>query len=408
MRLTGRHERHLTYCTNVHPGETWAALRDDVLPRVVEVKERLIAAGRAVGSFGVGLRMSAQAATELANPEALADLTRRLAQHGLYVFTINGFPYGNFHGQAVKSAVYDPDWRTEQRLEYSNRLAELLAALLPAEVSQGSISTVPLGFRPSFAGAADFVRASGRIVRHLAHLHRLEARTGKRITLALEPEPCCALETIDDCVRFFDQFMRSAAVLAELAAQLPGDADPHAVLQRHLGICLDACHAAVEFEDVSALLAALRVHRIPIYKVQLSAGLRVADVDAAARSALEPFAEDVYLHQVVERRGGELVRYLDLRDALEARAPEAPREWRVHFHVPLFATRFRHFESTQPFLRELCAALAASDACQHFEVETYTWSVLPLEARGADMIADIASELSWVLRDSGLNAEETR
>ena len=61
---------------------------------------------------------------------------------------------------------------------------------------------------------------------------------------------------------------------------------------------------------------------IRVGKVQVSAGLRVRmdPGDRALVDALRPFAEGVYLHQVVERRDGRLVRYLDLPEALEAAA----------------------------------------------------------------------------------------
>jgi sugar phosphate isomerase/epimerase len=354
---------HLTYCTNIHPGESWAEVRGNLERHVVAVKAR-VAPGQ---PFGVGLRLSARAAGELARE--VGELRRWLADAGLYVFTINGFPYGTFHGTAVKEAVYRPDWREPARVAYTNQLADLLAALLPDGIT-GSISTVPGGFRAR--GAADAEIASN-LALCTDYLAALEVRTGKHITLALEPEPACAIETLAEAAAFF------------------ADHDPD---RRYLGVCLDACHAAVEFEQLDDALDALAAARVPIAKVQLSAGLQVAPVDEPARAALARYAEDVYLHQVVARRGAELVRYVDLPDALADRAPAD--EWRVHFHVPIFRAKLGAFASTQAFLAELLARHARASLAPHLEVETYTWDVLPAELRDQPIADAIARELTWV------------
>lgn len=388
MRLSG--DRHLTYCSNVHPGESWQAIRDQVLPAVAAVKARVAA----TESMGVGLRLSAAAAHVLREPTAHAELVEQLRARDLYVFTLNGFPYGEFHQGKVKQAVYQPDWRDFRRLAYSNTLADVLASVLPSDVAYGSISTVPLGFRPDFASDDDYHRACQQLLLHVAHLVRLERGTGKRIVLALEPEPFCALETTDDCEHLFNRFLRSVPAMSELARLCDvSRADAELLFQRHMGLCLDTCHAAVEYEEPAQLLEQLRRCEIPIYKVQLSAGLQVTRLDHAARSTLQDFAEDVYLHQVVERTPSGLTRYLDLGEAL-ATSGDEQREWRVHFHVPIFQHDYGQLSSTQPFLEELLRILP-TDACAHLEVETYTWSVLPRALRSDDMTLDIASELHW-------------
>jgi sugar phosphate isomerase/epimerase len=218
---------HLTYCTNIHAGESWAEVRANLERHVVAVKA-LVAPHE---PFGVGLRLSARAARELA-PQ-LTELRRFLDSHDLYVFTINGFPYGAFHGTPVKADVYRPDWLEEERVTYTNLLADTLAALLPDGVT-GTISTVPGCFRSRGPAGEVIARNLMRCGDHLAMTHE---RTGKHIMLALEPEPCCALETIDETIRFFTAFVPD---------------------RRHLSLCLDACHAAVEFEDLSAVLGAVR------------------------------------------------------------------------------------------------------------------------------------------------------
>ncbi|HEX7126013.1 MAG TPA: metabolite traffic protein EboE, partial [Thermodesulfobacteriota bacterium] len=335
MRLDAPGRPHLTYCTNIHAGESWDEVRANLERHVVAVKGR-VAPDR---PFGVGLRLSARAAETLAAPGAVDRLRTWLDAHGLYVFTINGFPYGAFHGTRVKEGVYLPDWADDARVAYTDRLALLLAGLLPDGV-EGTVSTVPGGFRrPS----ADLGRMADGMLRHAAGLHRLRERTGRTIALALEPEPCCVMETVADTVAFFEGRLFSKAARARFEA-LTGLAGGEAetALRRHLTVCFDACHMAVEFEPPAEALGALAAAAIRIGKVQVSAGLEASlgGDDRAAIEALRPFADGVYLHQVVERRGDRLVRYLDLPEALAAaEGDREPREWRIHFHVPLVRER---------------------------------------------------------------------
>lgn len=399
MKLSAPGEPYLTYCTNIHPGETWPEVRANLERYVVAVKARIAPDRR----FGVGLRLSAEAAEALAKPGELGAFRRFLDANGLYVFTINGFPFGVFHGTRVKEQVYLPDWLDERRLAYTDRLAELLAHLLPAEPElEGSISTVPGAYKARVAREADAARMAELLLRHAATLHRLRERTGKVISLALEPEPCCYLETIGETVRFFEQHLFSAAAVTAIARLTGlGRAESETALHRHLGVCFDTCHMAVEFEDPLEGLRTLRAAGIRIGKIQISAGLRVLldPSDRRLLDALRPFAEGVYLHQVVERRGGALTRFVDLPDALEAvgKGGNGPREWRIHFHVPLFRRELGRFANTQDDLREVLGLLRREEFSQHLEVETYTWEVLPEEYRREDIVTAVGRELAWVL-----------
>src|SRR5687767_254794 len=240
MKLDGRGEPgHLTYCTNIHPGETWPDVAASLGRHLPEVKRR-VAPDRA---FGVGLRLAASAAETLREPAALEELKTLLASNGCYVFTINGFPYGPFHGRPVKEQVYQPDWRHEARVVYSAQLADLLALLMPDDPGlTGSVSTVPGTFKPLAAAPGAVEEIARNLVRHAAHLVAIRERTGRTIALALEPEPCCFLETIDETVRFFEEHLFGAAAvreLGELTGLAPGAAE--AALRRHLGVCYDVC-----------------------------------------------------------------------------------------------------------------------------------------------------------------------
>ena len=391
MRLTSAPELgHLTYCTNIHAGETWPEVLAGLKRHLPPIK----AATAPDQPLGVGLRLSAVAAEALGGTQAFAELSQLLRDGGFYVFTINGFPYGAFHGQPVKEGAYRPDWSTEQRLRYTNRLADLLAALLPDGLV-GSVSTVPGTFKPWADGRVEAI--ADNLIRHVAHLVALEARTGRTITLALEPEPHCLLETIEEAVRFFETHCFAAPAVDRLAG-LTGLARAAAAeaLRRHLGVCYDVCHAAVEFEDPRDSIARLRAAGIAIAKLQLSCALKVARADAAARERLKAFDEPVYLHQVVARQNGRLSRFPDLPQAIEAAADRDAAEWRIHFHVPIFLDRFGLIETTQDQISQCLQAIKPEDGVGHFEVETYAWDVLPEELRTDDLAQGIAREIVWL------------
>lgn len=392
MRLRGPGcTTHLTYCTNIHAADHWP----DVL---AGLHKHLPAIKRDISPdqpLGVGLRVSASAAASLGEAPALAELQALLRDGPYYVFTINGFPYGAFHGEAVKEGAYRPDWSEPSRLSYSNSLADILVQLLPDGMN-GSISTVPGTFKP-WARDDKVETITDNFLRHAAHLARIRETTGKTITLALEPEPCCMLETIAETIQFFKGrlFSRAAeARLAELAGLAPGAAE--AALHRHLGLCYDVCHAAVEFEDARTSIQALHAIGISISKLQLSSAMRIAEVVPETAQRLQAFVEPVYLHQVVEQGPDGLRRYTDLPDALANIEVAAGREWRIHFHVPIFLDEMDEVGTTQGFLRDILAIQRDTPVTQQLEVETYTWDVLPETYRNTGVSAAIARELAWV------------
>jgi sugar phosphate isomerase/epimerase len=394
--ILGGGRGHLTYCSNIHPGETWAEVRQNLYQHLPPIRSRLAPDT----PFGIGLRLSAQAAQALARPDALAEFKDFLARERFYVFTLNGFPYGTFHGKRVKEDVYLPDWGDIRRLQYTDLLADLLADLLPEERGlAGSVSTVPGAFKPNASNPEAVQRITDLMVRHAAHLVRLKARTGKHITLALEPEPCCFLETIEETVAYFRDHLFADSAARRLA-ELSGLDRPEAAqaLRDHLGVCLDLCHAAVEFEDPQACVRSLIDAGIGVYKLQITAGLRLPELSAQAISAVRQFDDPVYLHQVVESGPEGLTRYVDLPEALASLhgRPRDGREWRVHCHVPVFLDNLGAFGSTQAFIREVLQLHRRQPVSAHLEVETYTWNVLPPHLRADGMDHAIARELSWV------------
>jgi sugar phosphate isomerase/epimerase len=370
----------LSYCTNVHPAEDLDGVLAQLHRYAGPVRE---AAG--LDTLGVGLWLPADLAHRLAaSPADRARLRDALAEHRLTVHTLNAFPYGGFHADVVKHAVYRPTWAEPARAGYTLACAEVLADLLPDGVD-GSISTLPLAWREPWS-AADDAAATAALADVSAGLRDLAARTGRTVRLAVEPEPGCVLDTVDDVAGWLG---------ARLGAG-PGRIDPE-----HVGVCLDTCHLAVSFADPVAAVRRIRHAGLRVVKVQASAALHVADpADPGARAAVARFAEQRYLHQVRERSGGAVHPADDLPDALADLPAAGP--WRVHVHVPLHHRPAAPLAATTDVLRDAVTAVLRGphgDAA-HLDVETYTWSVLPddLAARAADdLVAGIAAELRWAV-----------
>ena len=375
-----RHGIHLAYCTNVHRGETWAETLGTLEKFTLPVRAR-VAPGQ---PYAIGLRLGDRASRELAEPGTLRDFQRWLDRHGCYVFTINGFPYGSFHGTRVKEQVYAPDWSTPARLEYTNRLVDLIAQLVPAGIA-GSVSTVPGSFKEFVAREPARRQAIFANVSAAArHVEKVSARAGRDLHLGFEPEPLCYFETSAETVAFFGDWMASD----------PGAAD----LRRYVGVNYDCCHLAIEFESPSEALGRIAAAGLRLSKLHLSSALRVKP-DAAARKALQQFVEPTYLHQVVAARGGVVRhRYTDLPDALADTPANPPDdEWRVHFHVPLHAQPGEPFGDTRDHMLGALDWIAAHPgACEHFEMETYTWEVLPAALR-TDIVDQLVGEYDWTL-----------
>ena len=381
----------LTYCLNIHPATTWPEVRAAIAGPVAAVKARV----SPDAPFVLGLRLANVAVEALADPGARADLIALVHDHDLLPLTVNCFPYGPFHGTRVKEEVYQPDWRTPERLTYTNALADIMADLNP-DGAWISLSTVPGTFRPLGAGAEQ--QMADAFVDAAAHCHRVRERTGRTVAIAIEPEPFCFLETIEQSVAYFRDHLFSDRAIRRMAAATGLSAgDAADALPRHLGLCYDVCHAAVEYEDAAGSLRALRTAGVPVHKLQLSSALRIPTVTPDVRAALAPFAEPVYLHQVLSRRdGGPTAFTSDLPEALARGRAADGEEWRIHFHVPVFVAETGLFSTTQDFLAEILALHRAEPISPHLEVETYTWDVLPPGLAAGSVGDAIARELRWV------------
>ncbi|MFI6931377.1 metabolite traffic protein EboE [Streptomyces sp. NPDC050287] len=374
---------HLAYCTNVHPAETLegvlAQLRDHCEP----VRRRL---GR--DRLGIGLWLAKDAAHALvSDPSALRGLRTELDRRGLEVVTLNGFPYQGFGAEEVKYRVYTPDWADPERLDHTTSLARVLAGLLPDDVTEGSISTLPLAWRTAY-DEQRAEQARDALTALAERLDALEELTGRSIRLGLEPEPGCVVETTHDAI-------------APLTA----------IAHDRIGVCVDTCHLATSFEDPHTAVDALTAAGIPVVKSQLSAALHAEHPHLPeVREALAAFDEPRFLHQTRTTAAAGLRGTDDLGEALAGDTLPDAGPWRAHFHVPLHAAPAAPLTSTLPVLKAALTRLVGGPhpLTRHLEVETYTWQALPpeLRPRGRTQLADgIAAELALardLLTDLGL------
>ncbi|MFW6157429.1 MAG: metabolite traffic protein EboE [Balneolaceae bacterium] len=395
---------HLSYCTNIHPGESWNDVFQQLKDNLPALKKRLAPDA----PFGIGLRLSAKAAETLLQKEMMDAFRDWLDRENLYVFTMNGFPYGSFHGERVKDRVYKPDWRTEERVQYSIDLAQVLAKLL-GEGAEGSISTSPLSYKQWLPDASTrrevLLQSSRNMARVALEMDRIKKETGAELHLDIEPEPDCLIENTDETVSYFNDWLipEGGRFLEKQSGHSSAEAEQ--IIRDHIQVCYDTCHFSVEYEEPEEALRRFAKEGIGIGKVQVSAALKVLLGEAHQREAvkkrLHDFAEDVYLHQVIERRDdGSLHHYPDLPEALPGIENPGAQEWRIHYHVPVFLDHFQELQSTRDDIVRSLDYLKKEQFSNHIEVETYTWSVLPDEMR-TNLLSSIERELRWTMQELG-------
>ena len=380
MRLS--HGIHLAYCTNIHRGGDWPETFQSLREHTLRVRARV----SPDEPYAIGLRLGDTASRQLGQADELDAFRAWLEENRCYVFTVNGFPFGDFHGTRVKEDVYAPDWTTPERAEYTKRLFDILSAIAPAD-SGGSVSTVPCSYKEFITSGEQVAAMRRNLWEVVDYIDELSERTGKDLHLGVEPEPLCYLETSAEMVDFYRQ----------MKADRPGDKR----LGKRLGINYDTCHLAVEYEEATEALGALVQEGIRISKLHLSSAMKVHPTPEVL-AGLEAYAEDIYFHQVIARtEDGILRRYRDLPDALRLASEggtATDREWRIHFHVPLHCAPTERFDTTADQLQKAIQFLGSTPAvCSHVEMETYTWEVLPDEMKQRDVVDQLVGEYKWTL-----------
>jgi hypothetical protein len=385
---------HLTYCTNVHPGADWKTTFAALEAHLVQIRTAV----SPNAPFGLGLRLSDKASRELDMGNQLDLFADWLRANDIYVFTMNGFPYGNFHGQPVKDQVHFPDWTTSQRWDYTDRLFRQLAYLLP-EGMEGGISTSPVSYRHWHKTEIDrdqVLRTGAQQMAKIAlQLVNIETQTGKYLHLDIEPEPDGMLEKTADVLEFFHRFLIPEGT--ELLVSVLGVTEEaaKALLLRHLTLCYDVCHFALAFEDPQHVFSEMEKAGIRIGKIQVSAALRIPEFvpdNTEIISALQAYNEPVYLHQVTTKTENGVKTWSDLPELFKEK--QSYGELRAHFHVPIFSESFGVLGATQREILEVVDYIKAHPICKHLEVETYTWEVLP--GHKDELSRSISRELLWL------------
>jgi len=395
---------HLTYCTNIHPAENWQEVFQSLQSYTIPVREKVVPNL----PFGIGLRLSGLASNQLLEKDNLGKFKLWLAENNMYIFTINGFPHGGFHRQKVKDNVHKPDWTTSARLDYTIRLAEILAQLLPADLKDGGISTSPLSYKHWLKSREEKDNLCNQACLNFAivieRLHQIKQEKGVTIHIDLEPEPDGVIENCAEAITFFkevlipqagDYLKRKLAVSFHIAEE---------IIKEHIRLCYDVCHSAVMYEEPSEVLEALKKEGIKIGKVQISAAIKINISNQQSErklvhERLKAFAGSTYLHQVIGRRADNTFeRFPDLSPALKNIFTTNAEEWRMHFHVPVFTGNYNGIYSTSEEIKKVFEHLKKNQFTNHLEIETYTWDILP-EPMKSEITDSIEKEYKWVLEN---------
>lgn len=386
---------HLGYCTNIHPGEDWQQTWDNLKTYLPKIKEQV----SPDKPFGVGLRLSNLSSLELQEGNRLQEFKNWLDDQQLYVFTMNGFPYGNFHNQRVKDTVHAPDWTTAERLDYTKRLFDQFTFLLPDDIS-GGISTSPISYKywHSSDGALEqaFTEGAENMAEIVIHLVGIEKNTGKHLHLDIEPEPDGMLENSDEVLHFYQTYLIPMGT-REIVERLGCSASQAKKwILRHIMICYDTCHFSLAYEDPEYTLEKFKKAGIKVGKIQVSSALKILFKEGNNEEvwrSLSQFNEPIYLHQVTEKVNGKVTTIPDLPQVLAER--KAATELRAHFHVPIFLERYGQLYATQDQILKVLEYLKKDLFSDKLEIETYTWDVLPADLK-LELSDSITREINWL------------
>ncbi|MGC8742392.1 MAG: metabolite traffic protein EboE [Verrucomicrobiia bacterium] len=375
---------HLAYSTNIHPAETWEETFDALNKFTLRVRDEISGGKR----FGIGLRLSATAARQLRENGNLSQFKKWLEANNCYVFTINGFPYGEFHSESVKENVFLPDWSSVERVEYTNLLFDILSELLPDDC-EGSVSTMPVSFKGFEPTAERIYRSVENLYKCVEYIDRLSSKKKQMLHLGIEPEPLGYIETTEEFVHFLNFFKE----------RFPDEER----INRYIGINYDCCHFAVEFQEVKDSFKLLSDSGIKISKIHLSNAISIIP-DNVAINFLKSYCEKRYLHQTIMKiRNGRLIKLKDLDYAIKI-ALETPdldsEEWRIHFHIPIYAKPELPIRDTSFQIESVMDELKKNpELCSHFEIETYTFGVLPQGLKNNDVVDQLVNEYRFALNE---------
>lgn len=399
MKLDNYKQFDLTYCSNIYSSDTWNDIFVSLKKNIPKISSKL----STNKPFGIGLRLSNNAATQLLENNNIIVFQEWLNENNYYVSTINGFVYGNFYNTNIKDKVYQPDWTTLERASYNDLLIEILSKLCPIGKEIG-FSTSPLGYKFSLNKEKEtsynnlVINYLLILLKKLIYIEKLENKT---IHIDFEPEADCLLENIHDVINFFEK-----SLLINLAYKLTEDLNltlPEAknYILKHLRICYDICHQSIQFEDHLKNFEILNKRNIKIGKIQLSSALEINVKKHTLNNLkidLDKFKDEIYLHQVVIKNfDGSFTKYRDLPEALENFVDNKESFWRIHYHLPIFAENYNNLFTTRKEIQTIINFLKTSYITSCLEIETYTWEILPKELK-FNLIESIVREYEWIIK----------
>ncbi len=361
---------HLTYCLNVHNANNIDEISLAIKEYSLKIKNQICPDQ----PFGLGLYLSNKASIELEKPNNLNRFKEFLIKHNLYCFTINAFPYGDFFTPNLKTKVYYPDWTSSERLQYSKRVCNIMAELLPDNIN-GSISSIPISYKTN-NNSWDKIKQSKKKLNDIAlFLQHIELKTGKHIDIAIEPEPDCCIETSQEFIDFYQQLNN--------------------ITQQYIGLCFDTCHLAIQYENLTQSLLNLHAANIPINKIQISSALRIDK--NFQQNLLHEFYDDKYLHQVKIKTNKNILSFSDLSPDIMQQNTDLWQEMRIHFHLPIYFNGYDNIKTTNNQIDLDFFKTALKIGVKHFEIETYTFNVLPTNLQNIGLTKSIINEYYFAM-----------
>ena len=389
---------HLTYCSNIHTGEGWQEHFSELKKNIPDIKKTVCSDA----PMGIGLRLANQASIDLSGVQNLEIFKKWLTENDCYIFTMNGFPYGGFHDVVVKDQVHAPDWTTQSRVDYTNRMFEILAKILPESMTEGGISTSPLSYRFWWKSPDELTKAvesaTQNILSVVDNLLIIKGKTNKILHLDIEPEPDGILENSTEFIDWYNNILLPMGEKHFMAKGFSTE-ESQEIIRTHVQLCFDICHFGVSYEEPQEVVDKLIANNIRVGKIQISSALKVdfSTDEFAKFEAISQYDEPTYLHQVIARKtDGSFEKFRDLKPTLEAFEMGKYAEWRVHFHVPLFLEKYNLLSSTQSEIIKTLNIQKERPFTNHLEIETYTWGVLPTEFQ-VPLNESIVREIKWVI-----------
>lgn len=395
------------FCSNLLPQESL----DDLLPALLTFAKGVRQQSE-VPLLGIDLRLGLQAITQANQRSDLADWRQRFQEAGLVITTLNAFPLLPFQSDVVKDQAYRPDWGSTDRLKASISAIAIADQLSHEADEICTISTLPGSYRPWAEAEADPLTMARHLGQWVVAAWHHRQRGGRRVVLAIEPEPCCSWGSGAELAQFWQTYGQHT--LSQVCQDLHSTIDGQTAINEHLACCWDTCHASVVFEDQAGAIAALSHLGLAPLKVQYSAAPGAAPpLSAAGIAALVALDEPRFCHQVGIRDQASHITVLpDLSHlaAWHARLSAAEQQSlaaiRTHFHIPI------HRDPDSPELASTIAdsrlglAAALRHGARHVSVETYTWSLRA--AHGEDPIAGTAAEIRHLQQTLNDLGEDTK